>query len=121
MSHYYTKFKENPCVGTDASTPLEEVNNQALRAWVAHLRKAVYMSLGVCWVWVGWDGMGWALSFCLILTVMLVESGSSHKDCGNHNPCTHHDCSAVPPYRCICPILTLMLVESGSSQKDWIS
>ena len=22
MSHYYAKFKENPCVGTDASTPL---------------------------------------------------------------------------------------------------
>ena len=22
MSHYYSKFKENPCVGTDASTPL---------------------------------------------------------------------------------------------------
>ena len=21
MSHYYAKFKENPCVGTDASTP----------------------------------------------------------------------------------------------------
>ena len=22
MSHYYAKFEENPCVGTDASTPL---------------------------------------------------------------------------------------------------
>ena len=22
MSHYYAMFKENPCVGTDASTPL---------------------------------------------------------------------------------------------------
>ena len=22
MSHHYAKFKENPCVGTDASTPL---------------------------------------------------------------------------------------------------
>ena len=22
MSHYYAKFKDNPCVGTDASTPL---------------------------------------------------------------------------------------------------
>ena len=23
MSHYYAKFKENPCVGTDASTPFK--------------------------------------------------------------------------------------------------
>ena len=30
MSHYYAKFKENPCMGTDASTPLRrfiEFNN----------------------------------------------------------------------------------------------
>ena len=26
MSHYYAKFKENPCVGTDASTPLLTVS-----------------------------------------------------------------------------------------------
>ena len=25
MSHYYAKFKENPCVGTDASTPLKSL------------------------------------------------------------------------------------------------
>ena len=25
MSHYYAKFKENPCVGTDASTPLIDI------------------------------------------------------------------------------------------------
>ena len=25
MSHSYAKFKENPCVGTDASTPLKQV------------------------------------------------------------------------------------------------
>ena len=25
MSHYYAKFKENPCVGTDASTPLKGI------------------------------------------------------------------------------------------------
>ena len=25
MSHYYAKFKENPCVGTDASTPLNKI------------------------------------------------------------------------------------------------
>ena len=49
---------------------------------------------------------------------MLVESGSSHTDCGHHNVCTHHYCPAVPPYRCVCPILTLMSVESGSSHKD---
>ena len=24
MSHYYAKFKENPCLGADASTPLEK-------------------------------------------------------------------------------------------------
>ena len=26
MSHYYAKFKENPCVGTDASTPFIEAS-----------------------------------------------------------------------------------------------
>ena len=25
MSHDYAKFKENPCVGTDASTPLQNL------------------------------------------------------------------------------------------------
>ena len=25
MSHYYAKFKENPCVGTDASTPFAKL------------------------------------------------------------------------------------------------
>ena len=25
MCHYYAKFKENPCVGTDASTPLTKI------------------------------------------------------------------------------------------------
>ena len=25
MSHYYAKFKENSCVGTDASTPFENL------------------------------------------------------------------------------------------------
>ena len=25
MSHYYAKFKENPCVGTDASTPFKYI------------------------------------------------------------------------------------------------
>ena len=25
MRHYYAKFKENPFVGTDASTPLNEI------------------------------------------------------------------------------------------------
>ena len=25
INHYYAKFKENPCVGTDASTPLNDV------------------------------------------------------------------------------------------------
>ena len=25
MSHYYAKFKENPCMGTDASTPLIKI------------------------------------------------------------------------------------------------
>ena len=24
MRHYYAKFKENPCVGTDASTPFQQ-------------------------------------------------------------------------------------------------
>ena len=25
MSHYYAKFKENPCVGTDANTPFDAI------------------------------------------------------------------------------------------------
>ena len=25
MSHYHAKFKENPCVGTDARTPLQKM------------------------------------------------------------------------------------------------
>ena len=29
-SHYYAKFKENPCVGTDARPPLTEVNVEYL-------------------------------------------------------------------------------------------
>ena len=28
MSHYYAKFKENPCVGTDASTPLSSNSSE---------------------------------------------------------------------------------------------
>ena len=28
MSNYYAKFKENPCVGTDASTPLLASNSK---------------------------------------------------------------------------------------------
>ena len=31
MSHYYAKFKENPCVGTDASTPLEGFLEESLK------------------------------------------------------------------------------------------
>ena len=30
MSHYYAKFKENPCVGTDASTPFIETSLSSL-------------------------------------------------------------------------------------------
>ena len=31
MSHYYAKFKENPCVGTDASTPFRFLERYVLR------------------------------------------------------------------------------------------
>ena len=34
MSHYYGKFKENPCVGTDASTPLERCDTNLSSAAV---------------------------------------------------------------------------------------
>ena len=39
MSHYYAKFKENPCVGTDASTPLQySVAKQPLMPPHRHLQ-----------------------------------------------------------------------------------
>ena len=34
MSHYYAKFKENPCVGTDASTPFSKEYNLELGIFI---------------------------------------------------------------------------------------
>ena len=34
MSHYYVKFRENPCVGTDASTPLEYISFNFSKTWI---------------------------------------------------------------------------------------
>ena len=41
-SHYYAKFKENLCVGTDASTPLDEMNNCQRLKHVKFYRKHLY-------------------------------------------------------------------------------
>ena len=43
MSHYYAKFKENPCVGTDASTPLQVYGY--LKEYSAHVKSKSLSSI----------------------------------------------------------------------------
>ena len=48
MSHYYAKFKENPCVGTDASTPFNlrslQIQNGRIHVYCINMYEKIYQN-----------------------------------------------------------------------------